>query len=151
MVASASIKDNTIEIIRDIENIKKKAPQKIRQALSFVSALQIRRIKTRTRAGISSTGTKFAPYSKGYGSKKESGFVDLTDSGQMLGSMTFKASQSKGELFFRGREQVEKASIHDLFGAGKKKVIRPFFRINQKDEEVILKTFANIVGGIVNV
>lgn len=147
----SQIKDNTIEIIKDLENIKKKAPQKIRQALSFVSAMQVRRIKTRTRAGISSTGSKFAPYSKGYGSKKESGFVDLTDTGQMLGSMTFKATQSKGELFFRGREQVDKASIHDLFGAGKKKVVRPFFRINKKDEQVIRKSFADIVGGIVNV
>lgn len=147
----SQIKDNTIEIIKDLENIKKKAPQKIRQALSFVSAMQVRRIKTRTRAGISSTGSKFAPYVKGYGSKKESGFVDLTDTGQMLGSMTFKASQSKGELFFRGREQVDKASIHDLFGAGKKKVVRPFFRINKKDEQVIRKSFADIVGGIVNV
>lgn len=145
------IKDNSVEIIRDLENIKKKAPQKIRQALSFVSAMQVRRIKTRTRAGISSTGSKFAPYVKGYGSKKESGFVDLTDTGQMLGSMTFKASQSKGELFFRGREQVDKASIHDLFGAGKKKVVRPFFRINEKDEKIIIKKFDQVIESLINV
>jgi len=69
-------------------------------------------------------------------------FVDLTDSGQMFRSLTWKADRKKSTLFFRRQSENRKAAYHDVFGAGKKKVVRPFFSIGRKDEIQIQKRFA---------
>ncbi len=150
MVASVKIVDNSAEIIQDLKLFQKRIKPLIKQTLAFVSQVEIRRIKTRTRSGIDAFEKPFEPYRTSAGKNKVSDKVDLTDTGQMFGSLTFKATASKGELFFRGREQVLKASFHDLFGAGKGKVVRPFFRISKRDEKVIVKKFEDNIGKLIN-
>lgn len=150
MVASVKIVDNSAEIIQDLKLFQKRIKPLIKQTLAFVSQVEIRRIKTRTRSGIDAFEKPFEPYRTSAGKNKVSNKVDLTDTGQMFGSLTFKATASKGELFFRGREQVLKASFHDLFGAGKGKVVRPFFRISKRDEKVIVKKFEDNIGKLIN-
>ena len=39
-------------------------------------------------------------------------------------------------------ERNKIASYHDIFGAGKSKVVRPFFSIGEKEEDKIQKEFA---------
>ncbi len=152
MVASVTIKTNTIELSKDLEQIQKQFPTAIKQTLANVSAFQIRNIRDRTqRKGISVNGTAFKPYSAGYkrAKIKESGVVDLTDTGQMFSSVKTKILPSKGTLFFRNMFANKKAFFHDQAGAGKGKVIRPFFGINRQEEKQIVKVFVDKISRIV--
>ena len=166
MVASVSIKSNTIQISKEIQNIQKQFPAKIKQILANVSASQLRRIRLRTEKGKSVSGSPFTPYSTkpfffntnpegqprykffegGYrefrGSKGRSTKPDLNFRGNMLSAMTTKVSSDKASLFFRRQEENKKAFFHDIKGAGKGRVVRPFFSINNKEEDLILKEFA---------
>jgi len=63
MVASVTIKTNTIQLSKSLEQIQKKFPNAIKQTLANVSALQIRNIRTRTEKGKSLNGSPFRPYS----------------------------------------------------------------------------------------
>ena len=69
--------------------------------------------------------------------------MDLEDSGQMFRSLTYDFKGLKSSLFFRGQDQNKKASYHDFFGVGKKKTIRPFFSIGNKEEDKIRQEFAS--------
>ena len=152
MVASVTIKTNTIELSKDLEQIQKQFPTAIKQTLANVSAFQIKNIRDRTqRKGISVNGTAFKPYSAGYkrAKIKESGVVDLTDTGQMFSALTTKILPSKGTLFFRNMFANKKAFFHDQVGAGKGKVIRPFFGINRQEEKQIVKVFVDKISKIV--
>ena len=152
MVASVTIKTNTIELSKSLEQIQKQFPSVIKQTLANVSALQIRNIRDRTqRKGISVNGSPFKEYSEGYkrAKVKESGVVDLTDTGQMFSSLTSKIRPSKGTLFFRNMFANKKAFFHDKAGAGKGKVIRPFFGINRQEEKQIVKVFVDKISKIV--
>ena len=152
MVASVTIKTNTIELSKSLERIQKQFSSVIKQTLANVSALQIRNIRDRTqRKGISVNGSPFKTYSEGYkrAKVKESGVVDLTDTGQMFSSLTSKIRPSKGTLFFRNMFANKKAFFHDKAGAGKGKVIRPFFGINRQEEKQIVKVFVDKISKIV--
>ena len=152
MVASVTIKTNTIELSKSLERIQKQFSSVIKQTLANVSALQIRNIRDRTqRKGISVNGSPFKSYSEGYkrAKVKESGVVDLTDTGQMFSSLTSKIRPSKGTLFFRNMFANKKAFFHDKAGAGKGKVIRPFFGINRQEEKQIVKVFVDKISKIV--
>lgn len=146
MVASVTVKTNSIQLSKEFKNIQRKFPSAIKRALANVSAFQIRNIKDRTqRKGISVNGTAFRPYSKSYKRRlvKQSGVVDLTDTGQMFSSLTSKVSTSKGVLFFRQASANKKAFYHDIVGAGKGRVVRPFFGINDREADKIGQLFAD--------
>ena len=151
MVASVTIKTNTIQLRKELAEIQRKFPNVIRQTLANVSALQIRNIRDRTqRKGVSVNGSPFKKYSLGYkrAKVKESGVVDLTDTGQMFSSLTSKITPSKGSLFFRNMFSNKKAFFHDIAGAGKGKVVRPFFSINRQEEKQIVKVFEDKIARI---
>jgi len=152
MVASVTIKTNTIQLSKTLERIQKEFPSAIKQALANVSALQIRNIRDRTqRKGVSVTGSPFKKYSLGYkrAKVKESGVVDLTDTGQMFSALTSKIRPSKGTLFFRNMFANKKAFFHDVAGAGKGKVVRPFFAINRQEEKQIVQVFTDKISKVV--
>ena len=112
MVADIKITSNSIQIANEIKGISRKMAGAIKKSLANVSAFEIKVIKRRTQTkGVDAFGRPFKPYSPNYkrAGVKQSGVVDLNDKGHMLGSMAFKASASKGELFFRQRD------IQDLF------------------------------------
>jgi len=152
MVASVTIKTNTIELSKSLEQIQKRFPKAIKQALANVSALQIRNIRDRTqRKGVSLNGSPFKPYSVGYkrAKVKQSGVVDLTDTGQMFSSLTSKITRSKGTLFFRNMFANKKAFFHDKAGAGRGKVVRPFFGINRQEEKQIVNVFRDKISKVI--
>jgi len=146
MVASVTVKTNSIQLSKEFRNIQRKFPNAIKKALANVSAFQISNIKDRTqRKGISVNGSPFKPYSKAYRRRlvKQSGVVDLTDTGQMFSSLTSKITPSKGTLFFRQAQANKKAFYHDIAGAGKGRVVRPFFSINDREADKIGQLFAD--------
>jgi len=148
MVASVTVKSNSVELAKQFRNIQKKFPSAIKMALANVSAFQIDAIKDRTqRKGISVNGNPFTPYSKKYRRRlvKQSGVVDLTDTGQMFSSLISKITSSKGSLFFRNQSANKKAFYHDIAGAGKRKVVRPFFSISDREADKIGQIFAEKV------
>ena len=148
MVAEVKITSNTIQIANEIKGISRKMSSAIKKSLANVSAFEIKEIRSRTETkGIDAFGRKFKPYSPNYkrAGVKQSGVVDLNDSGNMLGSMTSKISASKGVLFFRRNEETKKASFHDLFGVGKNKVTRKFFRISKDEQKEIRLRFSKVL------
>ena len=67
MVASVTVKTNSVQLSKQFRNIQRKFPSAIKRALANVSAFQIANIKDRTqRKGISVNGNQFKPYSKKY-------------------------------------------------------------------------------------
>ena len=146
MVASVTVKTNSIQLSKEFKNIQRKFPNAIKKALANVSAFQIANIKDRTqRKGVDVNGSPFKPYSKAYRRRlvKQSGVVDLTDTGQMFSSLTSKITPSKGTLFFRQAQANKKAFYHDIAGAGKGRVVRPFFSINDREADKIGQLFAD--------
>ena len=147
MVADVKIKANTINVSNYIKKLQRTIPRDITKALNKVSAYAVDQIQTKTQKGELPDGGRFKPYAKSTRkSRQEKGrqvsFVDLTDTGQMFRSLTWKAKGKQSTLFFRRQSENRKAAYHDFFGAGKKKVVRPFFSIGRKDEIQIQKRFA---------
>ena len=148
MVADVRIKDNSVQVRKSLLRLSKKVPQIVKKALSNAVAFQVASIKKRTtEKGVDFRGRAFKPYSPKYKRRlvKQSGVVDLTDTGQMFSSLTSKVTPSKGELFFRQASANRKAFFHDEAGVGRKKIIRPFFRISKKEETNIEKIFFNVL------
>ena len=146
MVAKIRVKDNSVQLSKELKNIQRKFPSAIKKALANVSAFQIVNIRNRTqRKGVDVNGSPFKPYSKAYRRRlvKQSGVVDLTDTGQMFSSLTSKITPSKGTLFFRQAQANKKAFYHDIAGAGKGRVIRQFFGINDREADKIGQLFAD--------
>lgn len=148
MVADIKITSNTIQIANEIKAMSRKVSGAIKKSLANVSAFEVVQIKQRTQSkGIDAYGKQFKPYSPNYkrAGVKQSGVVDLTDTGQMFSSLTFKASDSKGVLFFRQNLANKKAAFHDMFGVGKKKIKRQFFRISKDEQKKIKTIFGKIL------
>lgn len=146
MVAKIRVKDNSVQLSKELKNIQRKFPSAIKKALANVSAFQIVNIRNRTqRKGVDVNGSPFKPYSKAYRRRlvKQSGVVDLTDTGQMFSSLTSKITPSKGTLFFRQAQANKKAFYHDIAGAGKGRVVRPFFGINDREADKIGQLFVD--------
>lgn len=148
MVAEVKITSNTIQIANEIKGISRKMSSAIKKSLANVSAFEIKEIRSRTQTkGVDAFGRKFKPYSPNYkrAGVKQSGVVDLTDTGQMFSSLTTKVTASKGELFFRQKAQNDKAAFHDLFGVGKKRITRQFFRISKDEQKKIRILFGKVL------
>ena len=72
---------------------------------------------------------------------RQTGFVDLTDSGKMFRSLDYRKKGFKNTLLFTNMERAKIASFHDSFGVGKKRVKRPFFAIGRNEEDKIVDEF----------
>lgn len=148
MVADIKITSNSVEIANEIKAMSRKMEGAIHKALANATAFEVAAIEKRTtEKGIDAFGRPFAPYSPNYkrAGVKQSGVVDLTDTKQMFNSLATKVTTSKGVLFFRSTEANKKAAFHDIFGVGKKKITRKFFRISKDEEKKIRTTFARII------
>jgi len=110
---------------------------------------QIRNIKDRTRRGVDLDGRTFKPYNEDYAERKfrltgiPTHVVNLTFddiSGMMQQIDHVIASDfSKVELQILDPEKRKIASYHNETGAGRSRVIRKFWGINQTDEDALLK------------
>ena len=148
MVADIKITSNSIEIANEIKAMSKKMSGAIKKSLANVSAFEIDAIIDRTQnKGVDAYGKRFKPYSPNYkrAGVKQSGVVDLKDTGEMFSSLTTKVSSSKGVLFFRQNLANKKAAFHDMFGVGKKKITRQFFRISKDEQNKIRTIFARVL------
>ena len=139
---------NTINVVNELKRMTRKQKSSVLKALNRVSNMAIFMITKRTQSGNLPDGGKMIPYAKStVKSRKkrgrQTGFVDLTDSKQMFRSLTYDIKGLKSSLFFRGQDQNKKASYHDTFGVGKRKITRPFFAIGIKEEDKIKKDFNN--------
>ena len=143
------IKANTFEVVQELKKMSRKQKSAITKALNNVSNMAIFMIDKRTKKGLLPDGGRMLPYAKStVKSRKkkgrQTGFVDLEDSGQMFRSLTYDIKGLKSSLFFRGQDQNKKASYHDIFGAGRSKTVRPFFSIGNKEEDKIKQQFTKI-------
>ena len=142
-----SAKVNTIEVIKEFKRITKKQKAIIDKSLKRVSNMAILMITKRTQAGKLPDGGKMRSYAKGtVRSRKkrgrQTGFVDLTDTGKMFRSLDFRTGGLKSTLFFANKEREKIASYHDSLGVGKRKITRPFFAIGDKEEDKLRSEFS---------
>ena len=142
-----SAKVNTIEVIKEFKRITKKQKAVIDKSLKRVSNMAILMITKRTQAGKLPDGGKMRGYAKGtVRSRKkrgrQTGFVDLTDTGKMFRSLDFRTGGLKSTLLFTNMERAKIASYHDTLGVGKRRITRPFFSIGDKDEDKLRAEFA---------
>ena len=113
MVAQVKVKDTSIEVKRFFKKFEKDMPGIIRQSLAKASAFGALRIEERTLQGKDADGNRFRPYAKQtIENRKKAGrktsFVDLFFSGRMLGSLTFRSSAAKGQIFLEDKKKVKK-------------------------------------------
>tara|TARA_R100000329_G_scaffold9461_2_gene10731 strand:- start:114 stop:578 length:465 start_codon:yes stop_codon:yes gene_type:complete len=143
------VKVNTINVVNELKRMTRKQKASVTKALNNVSNMAIFMIDKRTKKGLLPDGGRMLPYEKSTIKRRkkrgrQTGFVDLEDTGQMFRSLTYDIKGLKSSLFFRGQDQNKKASYHDIFGVGKKKTIRPFFSIGNKEEDKIRQQFTKI-------
>jgi len=139
---------NNIEVKNLLKTISRKQKAVITKSLNRVSNMAVLMITKRTQGGKLPDGGNMRSYaSSTVRSRKkrgrQTGFVDLTDTGKMFRSLDFKTGGLKSTLFFANKEREKIASYHDTFGVGKRKIKRPFFAIGNKEEDKIVKEFQN--------
>ena len=140
-------KVNAIEVLDEIKRITKKKKSAIQKTLKRVSNMAVFMITKRTQSGKLPDGGKMRSYAKGtVRSRKkrgrQTGFVDLTDTGKMFRSLDFRTGGFKSTLFFSNMERAKIASYHDTFGVGRKRIKRPFFAIGRSEENKIKAEFS---------
>ena len=138
---------NTLEVTNFLKKLSRKQTSVIDKALKRVSNMAILMITKRTQAGKLPDGGKMRAYAKGtVRSRKkrgrQTGFVDLTDTGKMFRSLDFRTGGLKSTLFFSNKEREKIASYHDSLGVGKRRITRPFFAIGKKEEDKIQAEFS---------
>ena len=147
MAVDVKIDVNTIEITNLLKKISRKQKAVITKSLNRVSNMAILMITKRTQAGKLPDGgnmRSYAPSTVRSRKKRgrQTGSVDLTDTGKMFRSLDFKTIGLKSTLFFSNMERAKIASYHDTFGVGKRKVTRPFFAIGNQEEIKIKNDFS---------
>ena len=140
-------KVNAIEVTNEIKRVARKQKGIIDKALKRVSNMAILMITKRTQRGKLPDGGQMRSYAKSTVKDRkkrgrQTGFVDLTDTGKMFRSLDFKTLGFKSTLFFSNMERAKIASYHDTFGVGKRKITRPFFSIGDKEEVKLQNEFA---------
>tara|TARA_Y100000593_G_scaffold33081_1_gene65023 strand:+ start:326 stop:796 length:471 start_codon:yes stop_codon:yes gene_type:complete len=147
MAVDVKVNVNSIEVTKLLKNITRKQKSVISKGLKRVSNMAILMITKRTQAGKLPDGGKMRGYAKGtVRSRKkrgrQTGFVDLTDTGKMFRSLDFRTGGLKSTLLFTNMERAKIASFHDSLGVGKRKITRPFFSIGDKEEDKIKDDFS---------
>ena len=148
MAVDVKIDVNSVEVTNLLKKITRKQKAVITKSLNRVSNMAVLMITKRTQGGRLPDGGNMRSYaSSTVRSRKkrgrQTGFVDLTDTGKMFRSLDFKTGGLKSTLFFANKEREKIASYHDTFGVGKRKIKRPFFAIGNKEEDKIIKEFQN--------
>ena len=148
MAVDVKIDVNSVEVTNLLKKITRKQKAVITKSLNRVSNMAVLMITKRTQGGRLPDGGNMRSYaSSTVRSRKkrgrQTGFVDLTDTGKMFRSLDFKTGGLKSTLFFANKEREKIASYHDTFGVGKRKIKRPFYAIGNKEEDKIIKEFNN--------
>ena len=141
------VKANTLSVSKFLKNVQRKQLTATQTALNRVSNMAMLMITKRTQDGKLPDNQRMEPYAKATIKSRrdrgrQTGKVDLTDTGKMFRSLDFKQSGLKNTLFFSNMERAKIAAQHDFFGVGKRKTIRPFFSIGEDEEEKLKDEFA---------
>ena len=116
------------------------------------------RIRDRTKKGIGADGRAFRPLSPLYAAQKQKALghsrPDLMVSGRMLQDMILSPGPSSLTISFlsgggraTGRTLIQrsrsvgaadKAFWHNISGAGRARILRPFFDLNPADEQFVV-------------
>ena len=147
MAVDVKVDVNTVEITKFLKKLSSKQKSVIDKGLKRVSNMAILMITKRTQAGKLPDGGKMRRYAKGtIRSRKkrgrQTGFVDLTDTGKMFRSLDFRTGALKSTLLFTNMERAKIASYHDSLGVGKRRITRPFFSIGDNEEIKIKNDFS---------
>ena len=142
MAVDVKVDINDIEVTKLLKKLSAKQKSVIDKGLKRVSNMAILMITTRTQSGKLPDGGKMRPYAKKTVEQRrkrgrQTGFVDLTDTGKMFRSLDFKTGGFKSTLFFANKEREEIAFRLDTLGVGRRKIKRPFFAIGNKEENKI--------------
>jgi hypothetical protein len=127
MAVDVKVDVNAIAVTNLLKNITRKQKSVIQKSLNRVSNMAMLMITKRTQAGKLPDGGQMrahAPSTVRSRKKRgrQTGFVDLTDTGKMFRSLDFKTMGMKSTLFFANMERAKIASYHDTFGVGKRKI-----------------------------
>jgi len=122
MVADVKVNINTVQVRKFLNKFSRDQRRVIQKSLNRVSNMAILMITKRTQKGNLPDGGKMLPYAKSTKKSRskrgrQTGFVDLTDSGKMFRSLDYR---KKG---FKNR------------------VKRPFFAIGRNEEDKIVDEF----------
>ena len=147
MAVDVKVDVNTVEITNFLKKLSQKQKSVISKGLKRVSNMAVLMITKRTQSGKLPDGGGMIAYAKSTKKNRDkrgrqTGFVDLTDSGKMFRSLDFRQTGFKNTLFFSNIERAKIASFHDSFGVGKRKVKRPFFSIGNDEEDKLKDEFA---------
>lgn len=130
------IDTNAKEVAKRVGKKGDQLSASVKKALSITAQQGINIIEARTSKGIGFKGA-FKPYSTGYALfRSESGRgtkPDLSFTGQMLGSITSRATRKQAEIFFTRAAEAEKAA--------KNNKSRPFFGFNRREEKQLGEIF----------
>jgi len=147
MAVDVKVDINDIEVRNFLKKLSAKQKSVIDKGLKRVSNMAILMITKRTQAGKLPDGGKMRGYAKStIRSRKkrgrQTGFVDLTDTGKMFRSLDFRTGALKSTLLFTNMERAKIASYHDSLGVGKRRITRPFFSIGDNEEIKIKNDFS---------
>ena len=148
MAVDVKVDVNAIAVTNLLKNMGRKQKAVIQKSLNRVSNMAVLMITKRTQAGKLPDGGQMRAYAPStVRSRKkrgrQTGFVDLTDTGKMFRSLDFKTGGTKSTLFFSNMERAKIASYNDTFGVGKRRITRPFFAIGNKEEDKLKEEFAS--------
>jgi len=120
------VKVNTLSVSNMLKGISRRQSKAIKTSLNRVSNMAVLMItkKLRKKAG------------------RQIGHVDLTSSGKMFRSLDFRQRGFKNTLLFANKEREKIAFRHDQLGVGKRKTVRPFFAIGDREVDKLKAEFA---------
>ena len=138
---------NTLSVSNMLKGISRRQTSAIKKSLNRVSNMAVLMITKRTQSGKLPDGGTFIPYAKKTIESRrkkgrQTGHVDLTDTGKMFRSLDFRQRGFKNTLLFTNKEREKIAFRHDVLGVGKRKTKRPFFAVGDKEEDKLKQEFA---------
>lgn len=129
--------------------------------LNRVAKLVSQIIEQRTLAGKFLNSNAPTNYSASYEKKRLNrpggslpvSFVDLQFEGNMWGSFDFNFDLNKAEieLGFNRDELAKIASYHDVYGAGKNKVLHQFLGLTDSELETVSEFMLKEMGEVINI
>jgi len=144
MALSIHFATNTQKIQKKFNRFLVRFPKITKMGLEQAGEQLRRIIEDKTTRGEKYTSGRFVGYSPEYSALKGKTTVDLQDSNRMLQSMKSRVvNKSKAQVYFNDMGMGKRAFFHQT-GQGNLPE-RPFFGFNKKVENVIKKSFENLV------
>jgi len=131
------LKTNINDVKKRLNKEGKELRASIKRALSITAQSGINIIEARTSKGEGFKSGSFKKYSALYEAfrvrKGRGKNPDLSFTGQMLGSMTSKASNTQAKIFFTRAAEAKKAAMSNK--------TRPFFGFSRREEKQLGQIF----------